>query len=99
MIYPQPSGVGGVPYTDEKISEILKPHFLKFAKGCYHAHLNGSDVVIRHSSTEKWTWTLAGRQSGKGYSKSLLAARTDSWRATLNPLELAAHQRGELSIP
>jgi hypothetical protein len=86
-------------YSDNQISELLRPHYLKFKTGVYHAHFNGSDVVIRHPSTEKWVWTLNGRQTGKGYSKSLMQARTDAWRATLNQLELAAHQRGELSIP
>lgn len=88
-----------IPPSDLQISEILRPHFLKYKTGVYHAHLNGSDIVIRHSSTEKWTWTLDGRAKGKGYSKTLIAARTDSWRATLNDLELAAHERGELTIP
>jgi hypothetical protein len=85
--------------TDAEITEKLKPHFYKEKAGEYSAHINGSDIKIQHMSTQKWKWSLSGRQSGHGWSGSLAQSRVDSWRHTLNQLELAAYRRGELSIP
>lgn len=88
-----------VRLSDTQISEVLRPYFKKWVGGTYHAHLNGSDITLVSMSRAKWKWTLDGRQSGHGWSKSLTLARVDSWRHTLNGLERAAESKGELSIP
>ena len=86
-------------YSNVEISRKLLPYFKKSRGGEYFSHLNGSDITIEWISTQKWKWSLSGRQSGHGWSKSLTEARVDAWKHTLNALEVKAFERGELSIP
>jgi len=86
-------------YSDAEISRKLLPYFRKSKGGEYFAHLNGSDITILFLSKSRWRWSVTGRATGAGWSKSLTEARVESWKYTLNHLELVAFTRGELSIP